>query len=120
MVITGFKKGCHVENSGVVHEDVKSLERFQDGLHNRLSAFGSYDAVSICDRLSAGRNNFIGYITGRSEGFSQPLYTAAEIVHENLGSAAPQFECVSTAEASPSSGDECNSAFECEAHGFLP
>jgi hypothetical protein len=119
MVVSGFEKGRHVQDSGVVDEDIQPPEVFQGRLDNGISAVWGHNAVSICHRLASRSHNFGGDITGGREGSPQTLHAAAEIVHDDFCSTTPQFEGVGATETSSGSGYDCYSAFECEAHGLL-
>src|ERR1039458_2482296 len=117
MLVASFEERCHVQNSGIVDEDVESTEGPQGAFHNRIPSVRRHHAVSIRHRLTSCGNDFVGDIMSGSEGSSQTFHVPAEIIHDDLGASSSQLESMGTSETPPSSGDDCYFTFECEAHG---
>jgi hypothetical protein len=116
MVVARFEQRRHVQDSGVVDKDIEATEVLQGAFDDRISAIRGHDAVAIRHRVAPCGDYLAGDITSGSEGLSEALHAAAEIIDDDLRAAATQLESVRPPETSPGASDDCYSAFECEAH----
>src|SRR5581483_2177975 len=114
------REGFIAEDPGVVDDNVDGAEGVESLLDNRRSTFWTCDGVHVGDGLAAGGADDLNRVGGGSRSAAGPVGAPADVVDDDPGSPAGEFQRVGSAEAAPGSGDDGDLAIKIDWHGGRP